>query len=95
MPKMVITPEDIADASSKVTNAMNTQQEIINKIETLVYEMFAEWEGQAKKNFQTKFEAAEPDYKKFQPDLSKFADFLRVYANTMEQLDAGGGRTGA
>ena len=91
MPKMVITPEDISGASAKVTNAMQTQQEIISSIETLVYDMFAEWEGQAKKTFQAKFEAVQPDYKKFQPDLQKFADFLKQYADTMETLDAGGG----
>ena len=92
MPKMVITPDDLMGASTQVTNAMNTQQEIISHIQNLVYTMFAEWEGEAKKNFQAKFEAAEPDYTKFAPDLSKFAEFLRNYSLTMEQLDVGGGR---
>ena len=92
MPKMVITPDELTSAASKVTGAMETQANIINSIENLVYDMFAEWEGQAKSTFQSQFESAAPDYKKFAPDLEKFAEFLNNYANTMQTLDAGGGR---
>ena len=92
MPKMVIPPEDIMNASTTITNCMNTQTNIISGIETIVYDMFAEWEGEAKKNFEAKFEEVKPTYQKFIPDLSAFAEFLRNYSLTMEQLDVGGGR---
>ena len=91
MPKMVITPAQIMDASNKVTNAMGTQKEIMSHIQNIVDAMFGQWEGEAKKNFQVQFEGVKPEYEKFALDLESFADFLRIYSLTMEQLDLGGG----
>lgn len=92
MPKMVIPPAEIMNASTAVTNAQQTQAEILSDIQNIVNMMFAEWEGEAMKNFKAKFESVEPDYKKFALDLENFAEFLRNYSLTMEQLDIGGGR---
>ena len=92
MPRMVIPPEDIMNASTTIKNCQATQESIISGIDTIVNEMFAEWEGQAKLNFAAKFDDVKPTYQSFVPDLEKFAEFLRVYSLTNEQLDMGGGR---
>ena len=89
MPKMLITPEVLLKASGDIAQCQADQEDILSTVQGLIDEVVNEWEGQAQKKFISKWDEKKPAYQQFAPDMSKFAEFLNNYANTMETLDNG------
>ena len=90
MPKIRLTSDVLKQRAGEVTQCMEDQKEIINKVSNLIDEIVSDWEGEAQKGFIEAFDRARPVYEKFAPDLENFANFLNNYANTMEYVDVGG-----
>ena len=96
MPRIKLTPEILQGKADQLTGCMEDQRQIIRDITNLINEVVADWEGQAQKKFIADFEEARPVYEKFaDPDLTRFVEFLKSYAMTMENLDAGQGTKSA
>lgn len=90
MPKIRLTPEVLKTKAGEVQQCQQDQAEIINSVQEIIDNVVGDWEGEAQKGFKQAFDMAKPVYEKFAPDLAKFADFLKNYADTMEYLDVGG-----
>ena len=89
MPKMVITPDVLLKAAGDIDQCEADQHDIISTVQSLIDNVVSEWEGQAQKKFMSMWENSKPAYEQFAPDMSKFSEFLKNYANTMEALDNG------
>ena len=89
MPKMLITPEVLLKAAGDITQCEADQNDILSTVQKIVDDAISDWEGKAQQKFISMWESSKPAYEQFAPDMSKFAEFLNNYANTMDALDAG------
>ena len=89
MPEIMLTPEILTERATELGNIQSEQQNVIAGIQKLVDEIVSGWEGKAQQSFLNSFNEKKGTYEEFSVDMSAFADFLRVYANTMEDIDNG------
>ncbi|MBQ6775157.1 MAG: WXG100 family type VII secretion target [Synergistaceae bacterium] len=89
MPEIYLTPDMLTSTASK----MDAQQEVLNgfltKVDNVVNNLLADWKGDAQTAFAKSWEEKKGTYRQFTADISQFSDFLRSYAGTMQNLDAG------
>lgn len=89
MAEIFLTPDVIRDASTKLANAQAEQESVLSKIQSVVDEILASWEGKAKEAFLAAWGEKKGTYQEFGIDMSQFSAFLSSYAETMEGLDTG------
>lgn len=91
MPKILLTPDVLREKATELTQCQEDQQQVIRDVQGLIDDIVSDWEGEAQQKFRAAFERRKVDYDKFAPDMSRFADFLKNYSETMEYLDIAGG----
>ena len=89
MPEIMLTPEVLTEKATELGNIQAEQQNVIEGIQKLVDDIVSGWEGQAQQKFVSSFEEKKSTYKEFSVDMTNFVDFLRVYSNTMQDIDNG------
>ena len=90
MPKIMLTPSFLREKAQSLTSSQDTLNTTMTNIKELANSLPGEWEGQAQAAFLSSYETKVQVYKTFSNDLQKFADFLKDYAGTMDNADAGG-----
>ncbi|MBQ3653088.1 MAG: WXG100 family type VII secretion target [Synergistaceae bacterium] len=89
MAEIFLTPEVLTERAASLRNTQAEQQNVIAKIQSIIDEIVAGWEGKAQQAFMSSFENKKGTYEEFSIDMSTFADFLQSYARTMEDVDTG------
>ncbi len=89
MPEIMLTPEVLTEKATELGNIQAEQQNVIESIQKLIDDIVSGWEGKAQQAFLNSFNEKKGTYKEFAVDMSSFADFLRSYSQTMEDIDTG------
>ena len=87
MPEILLTPEVLREKASELRHIQEEQEHLIAQIQRLVDEMWLGWEGKAQEAFIKSFNDKKRTYKLFSIDMLRFANFLGVYAVSMEGID--------
>lgn len=89
MPEIFLTPDMLNDTAGKIEAQQQVLEGFLNKIQSVVDNLLSDWKGDAQTAFANSWEERKGTYREFTADMSKFSDFLRSYAGTMQNLDAG------
>ncbi len=88
MPEILLSPEVLRENASELRHIQEEQEHLIAQIQRLVDELWLGWEGKAQESFIKSFNDKKGTYKSFSVDMLRFANFLGVYAASMEGIDA-------
>ena len=82
-----ITPEQMRQRATEVRGQGQTFQEVIDKMQTIIYELQTEWEGAASKGFEAQFEQLKPSFNNMKQLIDDMGGQLDATANAVEQMD--------
>ena len=82
-----MTPETMRSRAGEVRSQGETFQDVINKMQNLINELQAEWEGQASQQFAAQFDSLKPSFNETKQLIDDIGQQLDQTANAVEQLD--------
>lgn len=92
MPEIFLTTSVLRETSQKIANCRVDIEGVIKQANAIVESLEGTWEGEAQKAFMSAWESKKSTYDKFSFDLNRFADFLSMYTNAMENTDVAQGQ---
>lgn len=86
--RIMITPEELRDSSSKFTQKSGEVTEIINFLSNEVQSLESTWDGAAQDQFFIAFNEMKEVLKQFPEVLNGISAQLSMVAQTLEETDA-------
>ena len=83
-----ISPEQMRGRATEYRNQAGTVGDVISKMDQLLNALQGEWEGDASKAYEEKFNELRPGFVKAQDLINEIATALDNTAKTLEETDA-------
>ena len=85
MPVIKLTPEVLEEHASKLRDTASRNDDVVNRLNGLIEQLNADWEGDAYEAFKESYMAKRATFESFTQDMSIFADFLVKFADITRQ----------
>lgn len=82
-----ITPEQMRSRASEYRVEAGNVEGVIAKMDTLLSNLQAEWEGAASESYAARYQELRPGFVKAQDLINEIAAALDATANTLEETD--------
>lgn len=82
-----MTPETMRTRARETDNNSQKVQEVINAMDRLLSTLKSEWEGDAVKGYEDRYNKIKPSFKNAKELLDEIANNLRATAQIVEETD--------
>lgn len=82
-----MTPETMRQRASQTDKNAQSMQELINAMDKLLTTLKGEWEGDAMKGYEERYNKIKPSFKNAKELLDEIANNLRATAKIVEETD--------
>jgi WXG100 family type VII secretion target len=82
-----ITPDQMRSRASEYRTEASNVGDVISKMDTLLNELQEEWEGEASRAYESRFEELRPSFVKAQDLINEIAQSLDATAQSLEETD--------
>ena len=86
---ILLTPENLLSEASNLLQCKSELDNIFTQIANLIAGFINHWHGEAQQAFTESFNQKKTVFDKFSEDMAKFADFMKTYANSMQDTEKG------
>lgn len=83
-----ISPEQMRGRANEYRAEANNVGQVISKMDSLLNQLQAEWEGAASESYAERYNELKPSFVKAQELINEIAQALDQTANTLEDTDA-------
>lgn len=83
-----ISPDQIRSRANEYRQQANEIQEVISRLDTLLSQIQTEWEGEASRAYEARFQEVRPAFVKASELVNGFATGIDNVAQVLEQTDA-------
>ncbi|MGI6216401.1 MAG: WXG100 family type VII secretion target [Coriobacteriales bacterium] len=83
-----VTPEQMRSRASEYRTEASNVGDVISRMDTLLNELQAEWEGEASSAYAARFDELRPGFVKAQDLINEIAQSLDSTAAALEETDA-------
>lgn len=83
-----ISPEQMRGRANEYRAEANNVGQVISKMDSLLNQLQAEWEGAASESYAERYNELKPSFIKAQELINEIAVALDQTANTLEETDA-------
>ena len=84
---ILLTPESLIERASQLMSNKATLDDMFNKIAQLVSSLVDHWHGEAQQAFSNSFNQKRVIFDKFSQDIEGLANFMKDYAQKMQELE--------
>lgn len=85
MPAIKLTPELLEEKASSLSQTAMRNDEVIDRLQSLIDALNADWEGDAYAAFTASFNTKKATFKSFTQDMEIFVKFLKKFASVMRE----------
>ncbi|MBQ6981741.1 MAG: WXG100 family type VII secretion target [Synergistaceae bacterium] len=85
MPVIKLTPELLEEGANRLTEANNSNENVINRLDGLISSLNADWEGEAYNAFKQSYDNKRKTFVELSQEMEKFVLFLKKFADVMRQ----------
>ena len=82
-----ITPDQMRERATQYRNEADTVNGVINKMDTLLGQLQAEWEGAASESYAARYQELKPGFMKAEELIREIAAALDSTARIVEKTD--------
>lgn len=82
-----ITPDQMRERATQYRNEADTVNGVINKMDTLLGQLQAEWEGAASESYAARYQELKPGFMKAEELIREIAAALDSTARIVEETD--------
>lgn len=82
-----MTPETMRQRASQTDKNAQSMQELINAMDKLLTTLKGEWEGDAMRGYEERYNKIKPSFKNAKELLDEIANNLRATAKIVEETD--------
>ncbi len=82
-----MTPETMRQRASQTDKNAQSMQELINAMDKLLTTLKGEWEGDAMRGYEDRYNKIKPSFKNAKDLLDEIANNLRATAKIVEETD--------
>lgn len=82
-----MTPETMRQRASETDKNSQSMQELINAMDRLLTTLKGEWEGDAMRGYEDRYNKIKPSFKNAKELLDEIANNLRATARIVEETD--------
>ena len=82
-----ITPDQMRERATQYRNEADTVNGVINKMDTLLGKLQAEWEGAASESYAARYQELKPGFMKAEELIREIAAALDSTARIVEETD--------
>ncbi len=82
-----MTPETMRQRASQTDKNAQSMQELINAMDKLLTTLKGEWEGDAMRGYEDRYNKIKPSFKNAKELLDEIANNLRATAKIVEETD--------
>ncbi len=86
---ILLTPENLIAEAGKLMANKNTLDDIFKGMADLINNLVSHWHGETQQAFTESFTQKRAIFDDFSDDMASFSNFMKKYANEMEQLEQG------
>lgn len=83
-----ITPDQMRERANQYRTEADTVNGVINKMDSLLGQLQAEWEGAASESYATRYQELKPGFMKAEELIREIAAALDSTARIVEETDA-------
>ena len=82
-----MTPDTMRQRASQTDKNANAMQDLINSMDKLLSTLKGEWEGDAMRGYEDRYNKIKPSFKNAKELLDEIANNLRATAQIVEETD--------
>ena len=83
-----ITPDQMRTRANEYRTERDNVQQVISKMDSLLSALQGEWEGEASRAYEARFQELRPGFVKAQELIDEIAQSLDATAQTLEETDS-------
>ncbi len=83
-----VTPDQMRQRASEYRNQAEAVHDVITKMDNLLSQLQAEWEGQASESYAARYAELKPGFVKAETLIREIAQSLDAVARNVEEQDA-------
>ncbi len=87
MAQIRITPDQIRTRAAELRKEGQNLEDVINKIQGLIYNLQDEWDGEASREFVEQFDSLKPSFELVYNLICKIGNKCDITADALESLD--------
>ena len=87
MATIKLTPELLEEGATSLQQANQRNEDVINKLDTLIEALNTDWEGEAYQAFSSSYASKRQSFVDLSAEMKKFVVFLRKFAEVMRDQE--------